>query len=93
MKQNKIDYPYCTRAGETSEIHESVKSQADVNDYYRTYGIGTFIWHESWDDAFKYVMHEIKKQKKHLQNGLTQYRKTEKELILMNKLKNLRGQK
>jgi hypothetical protein len=43
MKYQKVDYPYCTRVQETSEIEDSVKSEADVMDYYSRYGRNTFI--------------------------------------------------
>jgi hypothetical protein len=93
MKQNKIDYPYCTRVMETSEICDSVKSQDDVDDYYRRYGQASFIWHKSWNDAFKYVMYNIKMQKKQLREALIRYKDTETKLKLMDRLKKLEGTK
>lgn len=88
-QSKKVDYPYCTRVLETSEIRDSIKSQADVDDYYNTYGRSTFIWHKTWEDAYTYVTKEIKRQKKYLQDGLKQYRETENNLKIQNKIKKL----
>lgn len=86
----KVDYPYCTRVMETNTICDSDKSQYEVDDYYKTFGQRSFIWHKTWDDAFKYVMNNIKVQKKHLQDSLKSYRREEAKLKLMNKLQKLK---
>jgi hypothetical protein len=86
MKNNKVDYPYCTRVGETGEICDSIKSQRDVDDYYRAYGRGIFIWHKTWEEAYEYVTNNIKKQIECLVDGLKRYEETMKELEIKNSL-------
>lgn len=65
-----IDYPFVTSVCGPSEIESSTKTQAQVEDYYKSYGRAAFIWFKTWEEAYEYCMKENKRltidAKKHL---------------------------
>jgi hypothetical protein len=85
MKQ----YPFHTRVCGPSEISESkgIIAEVDVEDYYKRYGRGSFIWFETWDAAYDYCMKENKRLMADAKETVAQYKKTAEIFKLQKKLR------
>ena len=85
-----MTYPFHTHTtGGKIEVSTGIISDADVEQYYKSYGRGTYIWHKSWEDAYAYCMKENKRQTDHLKKSLNQYKEEVKNLKIEKKIRAL----
>lgn len=88
-----IDYPFVTSVCGPSEIESSTKTHAQVEDYYKRYGRGAFIWFKTWEEAYDHCMKENKRITKDVKEHLDSLKDTAKNFKIEKKIRQLEAMK